>query len=509
MPYNLINQTNTITKQLFAISPNENFSMEITSERISLGAGLIGHNPVHGIISQNDISTNINTETDFKIIADANIRLESQSDMYYTSAAGGINLQAQTDMNFTSDAGGLVATMNYFQLIARNQYINLESQNNITLTSNGGSVNLEAPTGKIYANSDIIVADATEPTWITTLETSGLLFNLGSVGNSVSIDAEGGASINLSSAVGTANLSPSILSLNDTIDTASLSVVGGNLNIVSTGITLSGNDFINIIANNDNMSFTADDDIKLTSVGKGILLNGGSGDAGQPDITLTTQSGTLTGNITLLSAGSIDMNAQNSSMTLNALNDITVQSNGLGTMNLNTPNMNSYNYALPISLNHFEKGTWSYTLGSQVFEDVFSSSPITISLPSQFFAENPISGYTSTRWQINFDMNCWNFSDAGDKGFATYVSFIDNNANIYEPFLYNQLTPFCKWDNPPTFSGAYSNFKSINFCDYVDFRGLVGSNDSNIRLQMNIAGNNSFNNVDFKFKIGFTRIQRI
>ena len=38
---------------------------------------------------------------------------------------------------------------------------------------------------------------------------------------------------------------------------------------------------------------------------------------------------------------------------------------------------------------------------------------------------------------------------------------------------------------------------------------MVASNDSNIRLQMNIAGYNQFINVDFKFKLGFTRIQRV
>ena len=161
----------------------------------------------------------------------------------------------------------------------------------------------------------------------------------------------------------------------------------------------------------------------------------------------------------------------------------------------------------------FENGTWSYTLGGQQFEDVFAGNPITIALPPQFFADTPQSGYTSTRWQINFDMNCWNFANAGDKGFAIYLSFLDSNSYPYEPFLYNSQTPYCKWDNAPTFINPnppnYSQFKSINFCDYIDFGGLAGSFDSNIQLQMNIAGDSPFNNVDFKFKLGFTRIQRV
>jgi hypothetical protein len=200
-------------------------------------------------------------------------------------------------------------------------------------------------------------------------------------------------------------------------------------------------------------------------------------------------------------------------MSLNALTDITIQSTGAGNILLNAPNMNSYGNALPICLNHFanstDYGTWSYTLGGQQFQDVFAGNAITIALPPQFFADAPQSGYTSTMWQINFDMNCWKFANAWDNGFAIYLSFLDSNSNSYEPFLYNQLTPYCKWDNPPSFSGAFSQFKSINFCDYIDFGGLAGLSDSNIRLQMNIAGDNQYNNVDFKFKLGFTRIQRV
>lgn len=178
-------------------------------------------------------------------------------------------------------------------------------------------------------------------------------------------------------------------------------------------------------------------------------------------------------------------------------------------INLNSFNLNANNLALPICLNQFEIGTWSYTIGSQVFQDVFSANPIIINLPNEFFGDSPSAGYTSTNWQINFDMNCWNFVNAGDKGFAIYLSFINNNGDLIESFLYNQLTPYCKWDNPPTFNGANGRFKSINFCDFIDFAALVGSNDSKIRLQMNIAGDNQFLDVEYKFKLGFTRIQRI
>ena len=176
------------------------------------------------------------------------------------------------------------------------------------------------------------------------------------------------------------------------------------------------------------------------------------------------------------------------------------------TIDLNSFNLNANRFALPICFNKVETGSWSYTIGGQVFQDVFSADPITIDLPNEFFGDSPSTGYTSTNWQINFDMNCWNFAEAGDKGFAIYLSFLDSTLTTIESVLYNKSTPYCKWDNPPSFSGENSRFKSINFCDYIDFAQLVGSNDSRIRLQMNIAGDVTFTDVRYKFKLGFTRI---
>lgn len=309
-------------------------------------------------------------------------------------------------------------------------------------------------------------------------------------------------------------LTPSVLNItgeevdiNSNNGNMTLNTPNGNAVINSTGFQVTASDFVNITANNDTMTLTADDDITLTSIAMGVKINGGDGGGGNNDITLNTNSGISIGNIILNSAGSVDLYAQNSGMTLNALTDITIQSQSLGTINTNAPNSNSYGYALPICLNVFESGNWSYTLGGQVFQDVFAGSPIYIALPPQFFAET--TTYASTRWQINFDMNCWNFANANDKGFAIYLSFVDNASNVYQSFLYNSGTPFCKWDNAPTFVGSNAQFKSINFCDYIDFGGLVSSNDSILQLQMNIAGDVVFNNVDFKIKLGFTRIQRI
>lgn len=57
------------------------------------------------------------------------------------------------------------------------------------------------------------------------------------------------------------------------------------------GFRVIAGDYVSMVANNDNMSFQADDDISLTSVGKGIVLTAGDGSAGVPDITLTSNLG--------------------------------------------------------------------------------------------------------------------------------------------------------------------------------------------------------------------------
>ena len=232
--------------------------------------------------------------------------------------------------------------------------------------------------------------------------------------------------------------------------------------------------------------------------------------ASMSDILMTSVNTTFDSatSITITGGDNLTLNATNDSIGINANNNISLDSDNLGNINLNAPNVNSNGWAMPICLNHFSEDVWSYTLGGQVFEDVFSSNPIIIPLPQIFFADNPVNGYTTTRWQINFDMNCWDMTNTNDKGFAIYLSFLDVNSNLYEPFLYNQLTPFCKWDNGATFSGANSNFKTVNFCDWISFAGLVGSFDSNIRLQMNIAGDNPMN-CKYRFKLGFTRIERV
>jgi hypothetical protein len=251
--------------------------------------------------------------------------------------------------------------------------------------------------------------------------------------------------------------------------------------------------------------------VVIDNGGSNLTMNNNSIVTNGQDLTITGGNIlNLNGTAVVASGDYITLTANNDYMTLSADDDITINSAGAGNINLNAPNINSYNWAMPISFQYLFGGNWSYTLGSQVFEDVFGPSPPTIPLPTQFFADNPQSGYTSSRWELKFDMNCWNMGGtSADKGFAIYLSFLDVNANTYEPRIYKQLTPFCRWDNPAGFSiGPNSDFKSINFADTIDLGGLVNSFDSNLRLQMNIAGDSSMS-CEFELKLGFTRTNRI
>lgn len=198
----------------------------------------------------------------------------------------------------------------------------------------------------------------------------------------------------------------------------------------------------------------------------------------------------------------------NSATNINITTDdnITLTSATEGNINLDAPNINSYGWAMPICLNLFDQNSYNYGAGGQILQDVYQ---VSFNLPNQFFSNTPQSGYTATRWQINFDMNMFNMSSNSDKGFAMCFELWDSNSNVYSSFLYNQLQPFCRWNNPATWTnGTYNNFSSVNWCDYVDLGGMAGTFDGNLTLHLFVAGDNPFT-ADFKMKMGLTRINRI
>ena len=412
--------------------------------------------------------------------------------------SNGINIQDLSGSSITSAGGDITLQTGGVGVLSLNSGDNTQITcgENFFVSTNPttGTIQFISPTPTYFNTATANTGDGS--IYVDTLfSASGSMLNINAESNLNLTSVNNG--VNITAPNGGISLDSNQTDINGAI--VNLTATSFSVNISGPDIQLNSTNNINLTSNSANIVLDANVDIDLLSNSGNIALTS----AGTNNITSV-------GNLTL-SAPDIFTNCQglqfDAGTYINIVcntGDITIQSNALGTINTNAPNSNSYGNALPICLNQFEQGTWSYTLGGQVFQNVFSTN---IALPTQFFAENIT--YTSTRWQINFDMNCWNFVNAGDKGFAIYLLFLDGNGNPYDPFLYNQQTPFCKWDNPPTFVGANSQFKSINWCDYVDFGGLVGSNNSNITLEMYIAGDNVFNNVDFKFKLGFTRIQRI
>jgi uncharacterized protein (DUF2345 family) len=229
------------------------------------------------------------------------------------------------------DNGTIVNTITPSSIIS-NSIFSVTANDNLDLISDNSNINLTASTGngKIIANSDIRMVDAAEPTWITTLEAGSLSFDIS--GNSVKkyvvIDADGGAniqvSINDNGIESYSSLMPNKLTL------------GYQANSFTINHDTSNNLILDCL---DNMILQADDDITLTSNTKGIILNGGSGDDGNNDITLTTQNSTSVGNINLDSAGIINLNA-GSDITLDASGNVV---NILSNLNMNDNDINNIN----------------------------------------------------------------------------------------------------------------------------------------------------------------------
>jgi hypothetical protein len=268
-----------------------------------------------------------------------------------------------------------------------------------------------------------------------------------------------------------------------------LTTTNGNINLTSTGINLTGSDFVNITASNDAMTLTAGDDITLQSQEKGIVITAGTGDAGNNDITLTTQNATLQGIISLQSGGDILLNAQNGAVVSITSADNTQIScgenfsvstnNTTGLINLTTGDLFNNggvkwnNYPMGITFFNKWQGSFSYNTPTS-WEIINPTNPI--SFPPPFLYGT---------WAVQVSLNCWNAgSSPSDKQLAFYIDFLDGNSNTYTGFTYKQQTPFANWFNPSN----YAQFPlSITYTDFFDFNGAV----NNLELRLNWFGDNA------------------
>lgn len=205
----------------------------------------------------------------------------------------------------------------------------------------------------------------------------------------------------------------------------------------------------------------------------------------------------------------INLTSTTKSITMNAEDNLSLVSTSLGNINLDAPNINSYNYALPICFDilTIDRNSGN-TTGGQNWDNIWIENA---NLPPQFFVDSPISGYFSYNWRIDFTIQTWETSggnNQSDKALAYYIDFEDQNSNIYTPVLFNATYPFCRHNNNSTWSGGGPNtaFQPFTWTDYVDFGGLVTSGSGNLPLKIRLwfTSDNS-KNFQFSMKVGLTR----
>lgn len=226
--------------------------------------------------------------------------------------------------------------------------------------------------------------------------------------------------------------------------------------------------------------------------------------------TTTSSPFNIAGNtgLTAIINEDISLTSTTKSITLTAEDNVNLTSSALGNITLDTPNINSYTYAMPICFEIRESGTINYA-GGQTLTNVFITN---VNIPPNFVVENPVSGYTSTVWRVGFTINTWNAgggqNNSTDKALAYYINFNDQASNFYTPFLITDTTPYCKHNNNSTWSGGGSNFEfqSHTWTDYVDFSGLVNTGSGNLPLKLNLwLATDNPKDFTFSFVCSLTR----
>ncbi len=289
-----------------------------------------------------------------------------------------------------------------------------------------------------------------------------------------------------------------------TIDSAQTLTLQSQTNDIQLKGTLSSIDTVGLtsvsitpsfvlVANEQNLPFG--DPIYSNIAPNSISMQNGNG-----------SNQTLTMNSTLISLTSdIVSNTLNiDAASISATNNLTLLSSGLGNINLNAQNINSYSYSMPICFTGSKLAdNFNYSLGGQQFENVYNLS---YGIPYQFISDSPQVGYTSNIWKIEFALNCYDCLTTGDRGVALYIQFQDQNSNIYIPVTYNLDTPYAVWQNSAQYSGTHLNFQNFNWTDYVDFSSMVGTGSGNVPLTVSLywAGDSVTSNK-FNLTITLTR----
>jgi hypothetical protein len=194
-----------------------------------------------------------------------------------------------------------------------------------------------------------------------------------------------------------------------------------------------------------------------------------------------------------------------------ALTDLTLNPNGgLGNINLEADNINSFGFATPICFTRERADTFTYNFNGtgvpQTLEQVYFTS---FNIPQQFVADSPIAGYTSTRWKIDFALNTWNNSVTADKGIALFFTLQDATTSFnMSPQTYNATTPYAVYQPASTYvaGGGNAAFQNYNWTDWIDLAPLVSGGGSvlPLTLLLNFAADSAFS-CNFQMTVTLTR----
>jgi hypothetical protein len=415
---------------------------------------------------------NINDNYNNSIIGNnTDLTLSSDKALSLTTPSGvnnhiNINSGADIILETVINGGGLVATVDYIQLTARNQYINLEASNNINL-STGLLFDIILDTSflkfingiKITDENNTIIGDALKlelnssfgninlnaPTGNIDLTSFGQL-NISSTDDEINLNVA--SNINLNAPNGSSDIN--LNSGGSISSTASVlnSVYGGNVEITSNigGTQISAPyDSVNIITPqstwfNLTTELTGDGTINCANV------NGPSG------IDLTTTS-----------SKSLILNTSNSNGLI-SLNTASIADGG---------GINWNNY--PMSITFFNQ-----------WEDIFNYNPIPLSSWQTVKHKSitfPPSFFYGT-WAVTFSINCWGVgSFPADANLALYFDFVNNDSSItYNGINYTQATPYAQHFNPSTYINTSNTPMSITYTDYFTFNTI---NDNSLNIQLN------------------------
>jgi hypothetical protein len=191
----------------------------------------------------------------------------------------------------------------------------------------------------------------------------------------------------------------------------------------------------------------------------------------------------------LLDNGSADTLTINTT-SINVPNSITLTSSLLGDINLDAPNIDSFNYAMPICFTKQRTDNFSYSLGGQTFDMILQRD---FAIPQQFVSISPmVVGLTSTMWKIEFAFNMFQVSSMTDKGMGIFIDFIDAGSNVYTPIIYNANTPFSIDRKDFGYgSGVDAPYLPINWTDYVDLGALYNTGSNPIDMRIYFAADGS------------------